>query len=251
MTTTPDDIAWEMAISDLHDEAVMARAAGEQAIFVFVEGDSEETALPLLLSDAIDMATIGVKIANYNGHGNLGAALRLLRLTLSHDRPVIVTHDNDPASIRSVNKCKKQNLLEGPAYLLPIPAEPVVSYSSGHRGGSFEESFPVETFLSAAFSGGILHAEVVAQRLSIESRFNPGLPWLPQLQRFTAELGFKGSIRKPALAEAMAKSCDQLPPTYARLVALIQEVRAKYPVTHPDDVELPRVTGLTHFPERE
>jgi len=227
MPTTLDDIAREMAISDLHDKAVMARATEEQAVFVFVEGDSEEAALPLLLSNAIDMETLGVKIANYNGHGNLRAALRLLRLTLSHARPVVVTYDNDPASIQSVSKCEKQNLLGELAYLLPIPAETVVSYPSGHVGRSFEESFPVETFLNAAFADDILATHVVTQRARFESQFDPALPWLRQLQRFAAELGSKGwSTRKRSLAEAMAKGCDQLPPTYVRLVTLLQEVRA-------------------------
>lgn len=77
-----------MAISDLHDEAVMARAAIEQAIFVFVEGDSEELALPLLFTDILDLEAVGARIANYNGHGNLRAALRLLKATLTHDRPI-------------------------------------------------------------------------------------------------------------------------------------------------------------------
>ncbi len=252
MTTTREDIAADMAISDLHDEAVMARAAKEQVIFVFVEGDSEEVALPILFTDVIDLEAVGAKIANYNGHGNLRAALRLLKLTLSHDRPVIVTYDNDPESIRSVDKCKKQDLLGESIYLFPIPAEPVVSYSCGHVGGSFEESFPVEIFLNAAFSDAILPADVIAQRASFESQFNPKKPWLKQLQSFTAAIGFTGwSTRKPLLAEALAMDCDELPSTYAKLAKMIQEVRDKHPVIHPDDVELPKVHGLTYFPERE
>jgi len=252
MSTTWDDVAADMAISDLHDEAVMARAALEQAIFLFVEGDSEEVALPLLFTDILDLEAVGAKIANYNGHGNLGAALRLLKLTLSHDRPIIVTHDNDPESIASVLKCEKQNLLGDLTYLFPIPTEPVVMYPCGHVGGSFEESFPVEMFLNVAFSDGMLPADVIAQRASFESGFNPSKPWLRQLQKFTADLGFvEWSTRKPLLAEALATECDELPLTFSRLATLIREVRDKHPVVHPDDVELPKVHGLTYFPEKE
>lgn len=241
-----------MAISDLHDEAVIARAAQEQAIFVFVEGDSEEVALPLLFTDIVDLEAVGVKIANYNGHGNLTAALRLMKLTLSHDRPIIVTHDNDPESIASVRKCMKQNLLDDATYLVPLPTDPVVSYPCGHMGGSFEESFPVEMFLNVAFSNGMLPSAVIERRATFESEFDPRMPWLRQLQKYTTSLGFtEWSTRKPLLAKALAMECDELPPTFARLATLIQEVRDKHPVIHPDDVELPKVHGLTYFPERE
>lgn len=252
MSTTWDDAARDMAISDLHDEAVLARAAVEQAIFVLVEGDSEELALPLLFTDILDLEAVGAKIANYNGHGNLRAALRLLKLTLTHDRPIVVTHDNDPETIASVRKCEKQNLLGNLTYLFAIPTEPVVTYPSGQVGGSFEESFPVEIFLNAAFTKGILPPSVIAERPSFESAFNPHEPWLQQLQKFTAGLGFvEWSTCKPLLAEALATECDELPLTFSRLATLIQEVRDKHPVVHPDHVELPKAHGLTYFPEKE
>ncbi len=240
-----------MAITELHSEAVMARAALEQAIFVLVEGDSEELALPLLFTDVLDLDTVGAKIANYNGQGNLRAALRLLRLTLSHERPIVVTYDNDPESMASIRKCQKENLLGGSTYLFGVPCDPVVTYPGGHVGGSFEESFPVEVFLNAAFSEGILPSSVIADRASFESAFNPRRPWLQQLQKFTAALGFVGwSTRKLLLAETLAEECDDLPPTFSRLAALIREVRDKHPVVHPNDVELPKVHGLTYFPEK-
>ena len=252
MSTTYDDVARDMAISDLHGEAVMARAALEQAIFVFVEGDSEELALPLLFTDILDLEAVGAKIANYNGHGNLRAALRLLKLTLTHDRPIVVTHDNDPETMASVRRCKEQNLLGDLTCLFPIPTEPVVTYPCGHVGGSFEESFSVEMFLNAAFTDRILPTSFIAQRASFESAFNPGKPWLRQLQKFTADLGFTDwSTCKPLLAEALATECDELPLTFSRLATVIQEVRAKHPVVHPDDVELTKVPGLTYFPEKE
>jgi hypothetical protein len=53
------------------------------------------------------------------------------------------------------------------------------------------------------------------------------------------------------LAQALAMECDDLPQTFSRLATLIREVRDKHPVRHPDDVELPKVYGLTYFPERK
>jgi len=250
MSNTQDDYARDMAISELHGEAIMARASREQAIFLLVEGDSEEQALPLLFTDVLDLDTVGVKIANYNGHGNLRAALRLLRLTLSHERPIVVTHDNDPESMTSIRKCQKEDLLGGSSYLFRVPCNPVVTYRDGHVGGSFEESFPVDAFLNAAFSEGILPSSVIASRTSFESTFNPLKPWLRQLRKFAVGLGFvELSIRKPLLAVALAEECDDLPLTFSRLATLVREVRDEHPVVHPNDVKLPKVPGLTCFSE--
>lgn len=246
MSTTRDDIARDRAISDIHYEAVMARAALEQAIIVLVEGDSEEIALSMLFTDILNLETVGVKIANYNGHGNLRAALRLLKLTLNHDRPIIVTFDNDPESITSVRKCQNQNLIGELTCLFPIPVEPVVTYPIGHIGGSFEESFPVEVFLKAAFTESILPASVIAERTLFESIFNPCEPWLRQLKKFCAKLNsVEWATKKPLLAEALAMECDVLPLTYSRLATLIREIKEKHPVQSPNDVELPKVYGLT------
>jgi hypothetical protein len=192
-----DDAARDMAISDLHDEAVVARATREQAIFVFVEGQSEEVALPVLFTDILDMDAIGVKIANYNGRGNLCAALRLLKLTLSYDRPVIVTYDNDPESVASIEKCRKQGLLGGLTHPFPIPCEPIVTYECGHVGGSFEESFHVNTFLNAAFCKDILPPGVMRHRKEFESQFDPHRPWLRQLQKYSADLPYGWWAREP------------------------------------------------------
>ena len=244
MSMTPDDIAREMALDELHEEAIMARARREQAIFLFVEGESEECALPYLLeSDFLDAN--GVQVANYSGHGNLHAALRLLRKTLSHDRPVIVTHDNDPSSSASIRRCREQGLIGDKVTVLPIPCEAVVRYPCGHRGGSFEESFPVDLFLDQTFSDGVLPAPLELQRAAFEKIFDPLQPWLPQLRRFAALSGFMDVPNKLMLAEGLSNSCGDLPVTYVRLRGLIEQVRTAHPVVHPRDVELPRVRGLT------
>ena len=247
---TWDDMAASLALADLHDEAVFARACREQAILVFVEGESEEVALPLLFTDILDLGTTGVKIANYNGHGNLRSALRLLRRTLEIDRPIIVTHDNDPDSVASVQRCKKQGLLGGSTYLFPIPQRPVVTYPTGYVGGSFEESFSVEIFLDCAFEEGLLPTSIMASRADFETGFDVSKPWFDQLREYTATSGFiEWSLCKPKFAERLALASDDLPPTFSRLVDTILEVRRKHPVIHPHDVELPKVYGLTFFPE--
>lgn len=234
-----NDAAYDNYIMHRHDEAVMARATREQCIFLFVEGKSEEIAVPILFTDIINLDTVGVKIANYGGRGNLEAALHLLNLTLSHGRPIILTYDNDPESIKSLNSCKQQGLITDLIYLFPIPNNPIVTYASSHRGGAFEESFSTEIFMNAAFTTKILPISVVSERGHFESIFNPKKPWFPQLQKFTASLGFKDwATKKTLLAEAMAMECNDLPPTYQDLANLIKEVREKYPVIHPDDVEL-------------
>jgi hypothetical protein len=53
------------------------------------------------------------------------------------------------------------------------------------------------------------------------------------------------------LAESLAVQCDDLPPSFSRLADLVQKVREKHPVIHPDNVELPKVHGLTYFGEED
>ena len=250
MTDTWDDIARDNALAELHDEAIMARAAQEQAILIFVEGDSEEVALPILFTDLLDFDAVGVKIANYSGNGSLVAFVRLMTVTLGHRYPIIITHDNDPDSIAAVDKCRRQKLLNDRAFMFPIPDSPVVKYSSGHGGGSFEEAFSPEAFLEAAFSDEILPAQLLGRRNEFEAQFDRNSPWLAQLQRFSAAFGFtEWSTRKPVLAQRLAEASDDLPPTFSRLLNLINEVRKRFPIFHPSDVELPYVPGLTERPK--
>lgn len=250
MSMSDEDWARDQAITDLHAEAVWERAVREQPIFLFVEGDSEEAAIPLLFEQEIDLEKLGVRVANYNGHGNLRAALRLLKKALVHERPVIVTHDNDPASVDAVRKCRAQGLIDDLVFVAPIPDSEVVEYKSGHLGGSFEESFPPETFVAASFEGGVLPEELGARRREFEVSFDQSKPWMAQLARFATQAGIENfAACKPALAERLVDQCEELPPTYKRLVDLVRSVRDKHPVVHPDDVELPKVRGLTYFPE--
>jgi len=246
MSITYEDIAWENAIDDLYNEAKMDRARKEQCIFLFVEGESEEIAFPILLNELIDMNELGVVVANYNGIGNLAAALRLLSKTLSHDRPIIVTYDNDIKGVTNTRKIKIPKAKSDLFHLFPIPQIEVVEYPNGHTGGSFEESFLEDDFIKCAFTENVISKEVLEKRKDFENIFRVNKPWLKQLEKFCAELGFINcEIKKTALAEELATSVKNIPGTYIKLAELIKEVRTQYPVIHPDDVDLPKIPGLT------
>jgi hypothetical protein len=49
------------------------------------------------------------------------------------------------------------------------------------------------------------------------------------------------------LAELLAQSSQNVPPTIYALSELIKTVREEYPVIPPDDVTLPEIPGLTSF----
>ena len=218
MTTTWDDVARDMALQDLHDKTVMERATREQCIFLFVEGDSEARAIPELLYDAVEFESLGIQVANYNGRGNLPAMLRLLNLTLSFDRPIILTYDNDPESIKSIATCRKQNLISDLVYEFPIPNTPVVTYLSGHGGGSFEESFSSDEFLDSVFHETIMPEQIRSQLKEFQELFDVSKPWFKQFQKFCADRGFP-EIRekKVVMAELLAANMKEQPSTYVSL----------------------------------
>jgi hypothetical protein len=246
MSTTYEEIAQEIALAKLIDEAKIERAKKEQCIYLFVEGDSEEIAFPLLLNKIIDLAELGVIIANYNGIGNLNAALRLLSTTLSHDRPVIVTYDNDLDGKRAVQKYSMSSYFVPIVKLFPIPQIEVVNYPNDHKGGSFEESFLWEDFVNCAFQEDLLPNEILAKKDLFINTFDQKKPWYDQLKKYCALNGFhKFGINKLILAEKLALECKKIPQTYIDLADLISEVRNDYPIIHPDNVDLPDIPGLT------
>lgn len=224
----------ELILNDLFEEQLMKEAAKRQSIYIFVEGDSEElTFQPLLEDCGIDFKTMGIVIANYNGEGNLKHALRLLSNTLSHDRPVIVTYDDDHAG-------KKLQKPHNPLITyFKIPSTPVVSYDDASSGGSFEESFPKEIFIASCFQENVIDRALVSKRLDFEKMFDPKVPWVSQLKKFILSYGGKpSSINKPQLAENMMISVVDIPETYKELAKQIIFIRNQYPVKHPYDIEL-------------
>jgi hypothetical protein len=186
---------------------------------------------------------LGVVIANYHGHGNLIHALRLLRKTLSCDRPVIVTIDNDEPGAQIIKKgrslvCADNDLL----HFHPIPAGDIVEYPRGHWGGSFEEMFSVGLFLDCCFSLEMMDQTLRGKRNQFEQEFDAAKPWLSQVKRFCHENGNTAfATRKPELAKILATRCDPIPDTVLQLEKLIERVRRRYPVKTENELVMDRL----------
>jgi len=238
LTTTIEDIQYDEMINVLHHEAVMKNAALEQCIYIFVEGESEETTFQMLLEDqlcGLDFEENGVVVANYNGIGNLQHAVRLLRKTLSHDRPIVVTYDDDPEG-----KAKLKYLNDSLITPFKIPQTSAVEFGDGSSGGSFEETFSPDCFLKSCFEGGVLPKTFTGSLSGLSAVFDKTKPWIPQLAKYSSLNGcHPASIDKVILAQNMANSCDPVPDTYIKLANTVLDLRKKNPVKHPDDVVLP------------
>ena len=237
MSTTMEDILEDELISKLHNEAIMKRAALEQCIYIFVEGDSEEATFQMLLENpgcGLNFQENGIVIANYNGAGNLKHALRLLRKTLSHDRPIIVTFDDDLAGKRIVG-----HLNDPLIYSFCIPNKPVVTYTDGTEGGSFEEAFSPRCFLEACFQSGVLEPSFSGTLSDFSAVFDNKKPYLNQFKIYIKNNGGKpGSINKVLLAKYMARTSNPVPDTFIKLAKIALDLRKSNPVRHFDDVEL-------------
>ncbi|MFL3317309.1 TOPRIM nucleotidyl transferase/hydrolase domain-containing protein [Klebsiella michiganensis] len=234
MGTTIEDILHDEMINELHFEAVMRNEAQKQCIYIFVEGESEEAAFQPLLEDCgVDFINEGIILANYNGIGNLRHSLRLLKKTLSHDRPIIVTYDDDPVG-KEVTKSINDPLIT----LFKIPYSPVVKYKDGSEGGSFEESFTPDCFIDSCFKEKSIDFNMLPKILDFKKIFNPTNPWVSQLNQFISNNGGKPGINKVAIAENMASIASPIPVTFTQLAKVVTDIRAKNPIKHPDDVDL-------------
>jgi predicted ATP-dependent endonuclease of OLD family len=188
------DYMYDQVMSDSHDEAVykamMKNAALSQCIYVFVEGDSEAVAFPIILEQCgIDLEEFGIVIANYNGVGNLWHTLRLLNNTLSHDRPIVITYDDDIAGKEKIQELttnpKSAKMLNSPLVtMFPVPSNSVVTYSNDETGGSFEEIFASDYFISSCFKEGIMDASLIQKETSFRNDFKCNSPWLSQINKF-------------------------------------------------------------------
>lgn len=244
---TPEDYASEQAYEELHHEEVMRQATLSQCIYVFVEGHSEEVAIPLLLERlGVGLENDGIVVANYNGINNLPHVLRLMNQTLSYDRPIIVTYDNDLDGQRISRRISPYVNGGNKIVHHTIPSSPVVSFKNGHQGGSFEEAFDSRLFINACFQERFMPTNIVSLKKQFLNSFDNKVPWLAQICEFCKQhdcLDF-GSC-KVLLAEELAETCDPIPSTFTELAELVQQTRLANPVKHPDDVELPKIPGLT------
>lgn len=237
MATTIEDIQHDEMLSEHHHEAVMRNEALKQCIYIFVEGESEEATFKTLLENnmcGLDFQSNGIVIANYNGIGNLKHAIRILRKTLSHDRPIIVTFDDDLEG-KKVERC-----LNGPLiYPFRIPHKPVVTYVDGSQGGSFEEAFSKQTFIDACFQTGVIEPSSLGTATEFMVEFDDSKPWFLQIVRYVVSKGGNTrSINKVCLAKAMASICEPIPDTFIELARKTVELRKNNPIMHPDNIDL-------------
>jgi predicted ATP-dependent endonuclease of OLD family len=247
MSMSFDDIMREEAILELHGEAVMKAVTLAQCIYLFVEGESEENAFPILLERCgCDLEKLGIVIANYNGIGNLKHILRLLSKTLSHDRPIVVTSDNDDEGKKMPSVISDLYTNKELVTFVSIPNGQIVKYSSGYWGGSFEESFDSNVFLTACFTKGIINNDLVNLKSEFEDNFDVTKPWYSQIIKFHKDNNISDFVvNKVKLAVELAESCTTVPETYKYLAEVLINVRNKHPVKHPDDVDIPKIPGLT------
>lgn len=201
MATTMEDIIYDEMIDSLCAEEIMKKAAQAQCIYIFVEGESEEAIFQMLLEGCgLDFKTHGIVIANYNGIGNLRNSIRLLRKTLSHDRPIIVTYDDDRPGKREAQYIGDELITA-----FKIPQAPVVIYSDGSEGGSLEEAFSPELFIESSFQNDVIFNSDKSIKSAFSAIFDSRKPWFSQLANFVSSININpGSINKVRLVERMA-----------------------------------------------
>lgn len=240
------DYVLEMALEKLYNNAIMKAAALAQCIYLFVEGDSEEKALPILLTKAgINFEELGVVIANYNGADNFPHSLRLMLKTLSHDRPIIATIDNDMKGQQLIEKYNKSSFKSESITIFPIPLEAKVTYKNGHKGGSFEEMFSVDHFLKCCFSDKVMNPTFIRRRSEFTESFDSKKPWYNQVKDFCVQNDYNDFVyKKTDLAEQLAIECTSIPKDIEKLACLIKKIRKDHPIKNPNDVELPQVTWI-------
>jgi len=235
-----DDAMYDQYIAGLVHETSMEIVTLQQCIYLFVEGPTEEEAFPELLAKCdLDLDKLGVVIANYNGIGNLITCLRLLDKTLSHNRPVVVTLDNDESGKGFFDKFAKfaaSRLVPEQIRVVPLPSIVTpIKYSDGHCGGSFEELFMVDHFLDQTFSTNFLPKDVVSAKKEFLKDFRQDKSWFAQIKKFCAQRGHVDlNDIKVALGVRLAETCSEIPPDIRKLTEIIKEVRNKCPICHPD-----------------
>ena len=203
-------------------------SALEQCIYLFVEGESEETAFWILLEEGLDIGfdEYGVVIANYYGIGGLSNVIKLMNKTLSHSRPMIFTFDDDDKSIIS-----KIGNVPSNVYLFKVPNNPAVTLANGEQGGSFEESFQANEFIDACFDTTLLKMNPQISKSEFVNFFDTGKSFYPQIEKFLWSKGLSScKPKKIEIAESLAIDCVHIPETYVELAKLIKEIRLKYPV---------------------
>ncbi len=236
------DVAQDKLAEQRQWEEASKESALEQCIYLFVEGESEEIAFRILLEEdlGVNFSESGIVIANYNGSGNLKQVIRIMNLTLSHDRPMIFTFDDDyKFSIAGLGA------LPNNIHLFKVPYSPTITFSDGKKGGSFEESFMPRDFINACFETTFLKANPQVVKQDFINALDSGKPFYAQIVNFLKQQGLQNYVLpKPEIAENMAVACDPVPETYIKLAELIKEIRVQNPV-HVN--QRPRISSFQHL----
>lgn len=247
MSMSQEEYAMDQALEELHYEEVMRQATLQQCIYVFVEGQSEEVAIPILCNRlGMDLEEDGIIVTHYNGINNLPHVLRIMNQTLSYDRPIIVTYDNDLDGQRIARKIAPYMNGENKVVSQTIPSSPVVTFNNGHKGGSFEEAFEPTFFIDTCFQNSFMPSNIVSLKQDFINVFDSNKPWISQISEFCkAHQYIDFGKCKVALAEDLAENCIAIPSSFNDLATLINQTRLAHPIKHPNEVELPQIRGLT------
>ena len=216
LQTILDDAAYEDYLEGLRYDKEMQIATLQQCIYLLVEGETEEKTYSELLTKCnVDIKEIGVVIGNFNGCGNLIHILRLLKKTLSHDRPIIATTDNDEQGKRVCERLPQAGFNMDLITLVPMPSVVTpLEYPSGHKGGSFEEMFPPNHFIDQVFSPDFMPDILVSAKEEFRKQFRENKSWFEQVKKFCAEKGYtKMADFKVHIGIRLTKASEEFPPT--------------------------------------
>lgn len=237
MGTTLEDIAYEQYLIDREEEQVWLESRLRYCIYLFVEGFTEEKAFPILFERLnFDFGKRGIVIANYNGSGNAISSIRLLRQTLSSDRPILLTFDNDEEGQRIIESpLIKSEQAQGRLWVNPLPeAKREIVYMSGHLGGSFEEMFERDDFLDCIFTSIGITEEILSLRKELDERFESQKPWLKQVKTLMFGHGIPNFLEsetsKVEFGVKLAKECKVPPRDIENLASRLIQIREKYPI---------------------
>jgi len=235
------DAAWDAYIEDLVAEQLWEKSKLYECIYLFVEGQTEESAYPELFAKSkFDFKELGIITANYNGFGNLLHTLRLMKKTLSHERPIIATIDNDMEGYAVYKKFEQSGFNDNKTKILPLPKEnKKVKYSNGHKGGSFEEMFDPDNFITSCFSDNILPEHLLSIKDEFTEIFNLNQPWFNQIKKFLFEREHDLiESQKVRIGLNLVENCKEIPKDFLILCDTIEKVRKEYPIKHVNDVDI-------------
>jgi hypothetical protein len=229
MSMSYNDVLYEMAISDLVESAIEEREKLIQCLYLFVEGKSEYIAFPRLLKAAgFSLEDNAVEIINIGGASNAKHVVKVLRKTISRNRPLVLVLDRDEAGIDATNNPVIRN--DELTTIVHIPQNPIVKYANGIEGGEFEDAFDVETLVSSCFRA--LPPDQ-AEKLNKESILSNLAPDKPRLNQINGEIrkiiaGFY-EIDKALLAERLAES-NVIPESIDHLAQVLVSIREEHPI---------------------